>query len=443
MGLAKEDIQKKKIGIERFGLESIPEHLRNTSWLEYAVIQIAISVNAGNFLVPATAVLEGGLSFFWAVVSTVIGAAAAFLFVSFLSIPGAKQGIPSQYAIRLFVGVKGARYFASPVRTITSLYWFAVQTIGGAYIVIELAERLFNKSLSFTATALVLATVMAGLALVGFNAVKRITRYFLPVLLLGGIAMIAIYIRQPINGNSFAEVIQVDSRPSISTMSFFASLAFVQYVSGVSSASDMARYAKTARQGFIGLYAGNVIGFLITSILGAYTAAAAQHWNPFLITSRETESAILLFFIFTAAIASMITINISNAYTGGYSLLNTFPILGRVKSAILLGVFAVLLSTVPSLVNEARSFITLLGGFIIPLSAIIATDFIVIKKCRFYHEDLALLNENNWSYNTRGFCSLALGTVVYFFLPDSYSPGFLTFVLTGVIYYFCHTKRGQ
>lgn len=66
--------------LERFGLEPVPTQLRTSRWFDYLLIGIAFSVNAGNFLVPALAVLEGGLSFTYAVLSTVLGATIAFFF---------------------------------------------------------------------------------------------------------------------------------------------------------------------------------------------------------------------------------------------------------------------------------------------------------------------------------------------------------------------------
>lgn len=97
--------------MERFGLEAVPKELRSTSWFDYFLIQLSFSVNAGNFLLPALAVMEGGLSVMQAAVSTVIGAALAFLFVSLLSLPGSVHGIPAQYAMRSYIGVSGARFF--------------------------------------------------------------------------------------------------------------------------------------------------------------------------------------------------------------------------------------------------------------------------------------------------------------------------------------------
>lgn len=177
MGVAIKSIEKKAV-IERYGLEAVPAPLRTTTGLEYGMIQVAISVNSGNFLVPALAVLEGGLSFYYAVMSTVIGAALAFIFVSFLALPGAKYGIPAQYAIRSILGVDVARFVASPVRTLTSLYWFSVQTIGGTYLVKELLTRFGGYDIPFIPLALTMASVMAILALIGFDAVKKITKFF-------------------------------------------------------------------------------------------------------------------------------------------------------------------------------------------------------------------------------------------------------------------------
>lgn len=421
------------IQIERYGLESVPKTSRTTRWYEYAMIQMAVSVNAGNFLVPALAVLEGGLSFTWAVLATVFGATIAFLFVSFLSFPGARRGIPSQYAVRAFVGVKGAQYFASPVRTITSLYWFSVQTIGGTYMVVELMKRAFSISIPFLPTSLFLATVMALLALVGFDAVKKVTKYFLPLLFAGGVAMFLVYFTTSVNGNHYSSILSLKGEPNASFF-FFASLAFVQYVSGVSSSSDMARYAKSPQHAFWGIFSGNTLGFTLTAILGAYTASVAGTWNPFLITSQQTESPLLLVLIFASALCSMIMINISNAYTGGYSLLNTFPCLGRIKSAILLGCAAIALSAFPAFVDEAESFISLLGALVIPLSAIIVTDFIIIKKGSFTSNMLDTLSEKTNTLNRPGFLAILVGVLVYLQLPSNYSPGFLSFLLTGVLY---------
>jgi purine-cytosine permease-like protein len=417
--------KKQSNAIERFGLDAVPAHLKTTSWYNYFFIQIAISINAGNVLVPALAVLEGGLSAPAAVLSTFLGGLLAFIFVSLLSKPGATYGIPSQYAVRTFLGTSNARFFASPVRTITSLYWFAVQTIGGTYIIIELFQRAFHIKLPLIATGAVLAVLIGLLALVGFHAIKKITTMFLPLLLLGGITMLVLLFTGFEGEHSFS-IMLGEGKDEPLTMIFFASLAFVQYVSGVSSASDLARYAKSERHAYWGLLSGNSLGFLMTALLGAYSASLAGNWNPFVTTSRLTDSVIILAIIFLTAVISLVNINLSNAYTAGFSLLNTFPNLGRIKSAVFIMVIGTALSMMPTLVNEAKSYISLLGAVIIPLSATIVTDFL-ISKHDTYIRSFHPLNKN-------ALYALVFGTIIYLILPENLSPGFVTFVLTSVLY---------
>ncbi|UCZ54851.1 cytosine permease [Bacillus shivajii] len=422
--------------IERLGLEKVPDHLKTTTAFDYSRIQIAVSVNAGNVLVPALAVLEGGLSFSAAVLSTVIGAVLAFVFVSLLALPGAKYGIPAQYAIRTMVGTKGAMWITSPVRTITSLYWFSVQTIGGAYMLQEILLRAFHIHIPFIYLSLFLAMIMGYLALVGFHMMKKITAFFTPIMFLSAVVMFYVFFTSTPTGENHVAIFQFGSDNSLSMMAFFASLAFVQYVSGVSSSSDLARYGRSTHHAFWGILIGNSVGFTITALLGAYTAAAANHWNPFIITSQWTDSTILLFIIMSAAMMSMITINLNNAYTGGYSLLNSFPSLGRVKSAMIFGAAGVLLSTYPGVIDEAEGFISLLGVFIIPLSAVIVADYTVHKKLNISRNDLMKLADNKNKLNADASYAIVFGMIIYALIPSSYAPGFISFFVT-VFTYVC------
>ncbi|MDZ5472505.1 cytosine permease [Bacillus sp. 31A1R] len=419
--------------IEKFGLEAVPKELRKTSWYDYFILQVSFSVNSGNFLVPALAVLNGGLSFLSAVLATVIGAAAAFFFVSLLTFPGSKNGIPAQYAIRSMLGTFTARYIASPIRSLTSLYWFSVQTIGGTIVLIELGKRVFNFELSFLPVAITLAILMSVLALVGFEAVKKATKYFMPFLIIGQIVLFVLFIQEANNIASSQPILELQG--SVKTFFFYSSLAFVQYVSGVSASSDMARYARSSKGAFWGLFSGNTFGFLLTALLGALSASLLGEWNPFVSASTLTSSYVVLFLIFICVFVSMISINLNNAYTGGFSLLNTFQGLGRVKSALVFGVFAVVLSCFPTLVNEAQNYISLLGTLVIPISAVIVSDFIIVKKCQLTEEDIeGLIRSNRLSINKLAILAIVFGALLYGLLPKSLSPGFISFVATSIFY---------
>ncbi len=428
--------KKKQDIIERFGLDPVPKELRTSSWYDFLYIGIAFSVNAGNFLVPALAVLEGGLSFKYAVLSTVIGAALAFLFVSWLSLPGAAHGIPSQYAIRAMIGIKGARYISSPIRTLTSLYWFAVQTIGGTYIIKELTQRILHIDIPFYLISLTLATTMALLALIGFDAIKKAIRYFIPFLLLGQGAILYLYITTKSAERTFLEVFNGEQSFILASFMFFMGLSFVQYVSGVSSSSDIARYAKSEKHSFYGLFAGNLIGFSIAAVLASYSAAELHSVNPFVSSTGLTDSYLLISLIALCALVSMISINMSNAYTGGFSLLNSLPNLGRVRSAILFGIIGVVFSCFPALVTNAKQFISILGAFTIPLSAVIITDFIFFKRSKIDILDLERILDKESQFNIPAFLTVGLGIIVYFSISDNFSPGLCTFLVSSIFYIF-------
>ncbi|MGR3765345.1 purine-cytosine permease family protein [Rossellomorea sp. NS-SX7] len=420
--------------IERLGLEPVPIDQKTTSWKEYFIIQLAFSVNAGNFLIPALAVLEGGLSFTAAFTCTVIGALAAFLFVSFLSLPGSRYGLPAQYVLRTVLGTKLSMRIASPIRSLTSLYWFSVQTIGGTYVLLSIIEKVAGVSLPFIPIAAGLALIMTLLALVGFQAVKKATKYFIPVLVLGQLVILYLFITKGMSSGSLT-VLTVGSKESgAAEFFFYSSLVFVQYISGVSASADITRYSKSSAHGFWGLYGGNVTGFMMTALLGGLSASLFGELNPFVVASDLTSSLVLLLIITLCAMVSMISINLSNAYTGGYSLLNALPRLSRIQCAAAFGAAGILLSCIPSLVLNAQGYISFLGILIIPISAIVTADYLFVKKGTLSESSLLQLMNGTFTANNEALWVLITGMISYILIPEAYSPGFLSFILTSAVY---------
>jgi NCS1 nucleoside transporter family len=420
--------------IERLGLEPVPTDQKTTTWKEYFIIQLAFSVNAGNFLIPALAVLEGGLSFAAAFTCTLLGALAAFLFVSFLSLPGSRYGLPAQYVLRTLLGTKLSMRIASPIRSLTSLYWFSVQTIGGTYVFLSIVKKITGVSLPFIPVAAGLALIMTLLALVGFHAVKKATKYFIPVLVVGQLAILYLFITKGLSLGAMTTLTEGTKDAGAASFFFYSSLVFVQYVSGVSASSDITRYSKSSAHGFWGLYGGNVVGFMMTALLGGLSASLFGELNPFVIASELTSSLILLFIITACAMVSMISINLSNAYTGGYSLLNALPGLSRIQSAAVFGAAGILLSCIPSLVLNAKAYISFLGILIIPISAIVTADYLFVQKRKLTENSLLQLLSGTSTYNKEALWVLVIGMISYVLIPEAYSPGFLSFILTSAVY---------
>ncbi|MFC6039194.1 purine-cytosine permease family protein [Paenisporosarcina macmurdoensis] len=424
-----------KRNFEQFGLEAVPSTLKQSTWKEYAIIAFAFSVNAGNFLVPALAVTQGNLPWLVAFAAVWIGAILAFLCVSALSIPGALYGLPGQYILRAFVGSWLATKIASPIRVLTSLYWFSVQTIGGTYILQSVIFQFFNFHIPFTYLAILTASLMAYLALVGYDAVKKVTRLFLPILILGqGLMLFVIFTEVPVS----IENSSPDATMNWGVFFFYMSLAFVQFVSGVSASSDMTRYAKSARQGFSGMFLGNTAGYFMTAFIGTLVAAYFQSTNPFVVLSEVTNSPFVGLFITISGLLAMISINIGNAYTGGFSLLNTWPALGRIRSALLFGVVGIILSCFPRLSTEAASIISILGAGIVPLSAIIVVDYLWIKKRTISEDQLINVVSGSYKLNLAAIITFTIMSIAYLIIPKELAPGMLIFVSSSIVYLLLH-----
>jgi len=425
--------QMNQRNFEQYGLEAVPASLKLSTWKEYAIITFAFSVNAGNFLVPALAVTQGNLPWLAALSAVWFGALLAFLCVSALSIPGALYGLPGQYILRTFVGSWLATKIASPIRVMTSLYWFSVQTIGGTYILHAIVVNIFDINVPLALLAILTASLMAYLALVGYDAVKKVTRMFLPILIIGqGLMLYVIFTEVPATtGGGVLE-------PSMNwgVFFFYMSLAFVQFVSGVSASSDMTRYAKTARHGFFGMFIGNTAGYFMTALIATLVATYFQSTNPFVVLSEKASNVFIGLFITFSGLLAMVSINIGNAYTGGFSLLNTWPTLGRIKSAISFGLAGVVLSCFPSLSTEAASIISILGAGIVPLSAIIVVDYLLIKRGMISVHQLETVVTGTYKLNLAALLTFGLMSIAYLIIPKEFSPGMLIFISSSLIYFF-------
>jgi purine-cytosine permease-like protein len=173
---------------------------------------------------------------------------------------------------------------------------------------------------------------------------------------------------------------------------------------------------------------------MMTALLGGLSASLFKDLNPFLAAGQLTDSSLLLLVITACAMVSMISINLSNAYTGGYSLLNALPSLSRVQSALLFSVAGNILSLFPQLVYNAQEYISYLGILIIPISAIVVADYLVIRRGRISESALERLASGEANFNREALVVLGVGMVFYLVIPDSFSPGFSCFILTSVIY---------
>jgi nucleobase:cation symporter-1, NCS1 family len=191
----------------------------------------------------------------------------------------------------------------------------------------------------------------------------------------------------------------------------------------VGNIADFCRYTPTRRDMRIGLFSSALIASAVTTFVGGYAAAATGETNPFVAVADLTSSTALLVVLAVAIVVQGLAANITNVYTGGLSLANTIPALGRVVATLLVGAAAITLSGFPDFVNHAQNWITHLGNVAAPLTGVVLADYVVRRHCRI---DVEALFDPNGRYrfvngvNVEAVLAVAGAVAVYYAVPHSW-----------------------
>jgi cytosine permease len=191
----------------------------------------------------------------------------------------------------------------------------------------------------------------------------------------------------------------------------------------VTSVADFCRYTPTHRDVRIGLTASALAAALVDAFIGGYAAAATGETNPFVALADLTSSDVLLALLLVAIVVQGISANIGNVYTAGLSLVNTIPVLGRLRATILVAAAAVGLSAAPDVIDSAQKWIVHLGNVAAPLAAVMLVDYVVVKRRRI---DVSALFDPNGPYrylngvNVPAILAIGAGVALYYSLSHSW-----------------------
>jgi NCS1 family nucleobase:cation symporter-1 len=411
--------------VEEYGVEPIPAELRTVGWRDLFAINFTFFLNPVMYLLGAFAVVDGGLPLPWAIAAVVVGQALAYAALVVVAQPGVDYGLPGQVAMRATLGYWGSRLLSSPYRVIAATYWFAAQALTGALGIQALVKAMpGHHHLPLVPIALALAAVHATLAVLGFDVMRWLLKVVLPISLGFTAVLIGLYLAS--DDPDFALGHVVSSPDQHLTWVGFAT--YVTVMAGASltlvgNIADFCRYTPTRRDMRIGLFTSAIIASALTTFVGGYAAAATGETNPFVAVADLTPSTAILVVLAIAIVVQGVAANITNVYTGGLSLVNTVPSLGRVVATLLVGAGAVALSGFPDFVNHAQNWITHLGNVAAPLTGVVLADYVVRRHCRI---DVEALFDPNGRYrflngvNVEAILAVAGGVAVYYALPHAW-----------------------
>ncbi|WP_335938725.1 purine-cytosine permease family protein [Streptomyces sp. PTD5-9] len=429
-------------GVEQYGVEPVPDDQRTVRW--YGLFQIIFNVmlNPGLILMGGLAVLTG-LSFWAAVTAQVLGILIAFIAYTVMATVGVDYGLPGIVSTRAFLGIEASRWIVSVLRTISSAFWFAFQTLAGAMGILAVIDAWLGVKLSLIGVSIVFAVLQASVALFGYKFLKGLSQIAFPVklVILGYLFWLMATHQAP--GFAPGEVFSYSGSVGWKWAVFAAWVNAIAaaWFSQVTDAADYCRYSKSRKDMWTGTMAAALIGTVGATIFGAYAAAATggKTANAFEVIPGLGVGSVTLVLVLIVLILDNWTINVMNVYTGGLALANLATRLGRFWSTLVVAAVGTALAAFPSLIDQFSDYMSVMGNFFAPIIGVILADYVFIKRGRI---DVPALFDPHGPYRYTGGVNVlavgwaVIGAAVFFAVPESALPIPLVALGSGVGYVF-------
>ncbi|MHB1651293.1 MAG: purine-cytosine permease family protein [Desulfitobacteriaceae bacterium] len=429
-------------GIEQFGIEVIPPDLRTVRWWDLFVIVINFLLNPGRILVGGLAVASG-LSFWAMIVSEVVGTGLAFIIFIIMATVGVDYGIPGQVATRMVYGIRGSKWVPSLMRTLSSVYYFAFQTLAGALAISAVLEQILHHSVSLVTVSLIFAIFQVFIATVGYQSLKVLSRYAFVLKLIFTVVIFGIMATSPITTYHPSSVFSFVGKEGWkwTLMIIWINAAAATWFSMVTDAADFCRYSKTRVDMWIGTLVAAMVGQFLSAFLGGYAVAAtlAKNKNPFDVMAKAANNSLwILGLILLYVVLDNWTINVVNLYTGGLSLSNIIGRLGRFWSTLIISALGVVLSLFPEVVNGYVGYMSIVGNIFGPIAGVLLVHYVVFVRGKIDVAALFIRRQRYWYWGGFNWVAIActiIGFIISAMIPSTWMTALFAVVVTGGIYW--------
>jgi nucleobase:cation symporter-1, NCS1 family len=423
--------------IEGYAIEPIPEVLKTVRWPDLFLLVSNFLINPSTILVGGLAVASG-LSFWATVICSTLGIVIAFSAYIIMATVGVDYGITGQVACRMVFGIRGAKWLPSIMRTIASAYWFAMQTIVGATVIVAIRHQWTGGTYSVVRTGLFLAALQVGLALVGYNWLKLISRFGLPIKVVGIVYLFWILAHGP--GASYRPSAALHFQSHTGWAYVMAAVWLnsmtAAWLTMITDAADFCRYTRSRKDMWYGTMLAGFLASAFSVSLGAYGAAASlgREANPFSLAAAVDPHWVTLLILLIVIGLDETTINVMNLYTGGLSLSNLWEGPGRFWNTLFVGVVSTGLSALPVLLERLVPLTTALGNLFAPLAGVLLFHYLFVEHMRI---DVPALFDPKGIYhywhgvNVTAITWCFLGGGIYYLLPIVALPAVIVPLITG------------
>ncbi|MBO2455736.1 cytosine permease [Actinomadura barringtoniae] len=427
-------------GVEQFGAEPIPDELRTVRWWDIFAMVLNFVVNPGTIVISG-ALVAAGMSLWEATLTGFLSILVGFSVYLVAATVGVDYGIPGLVSMRAVFGTRGAGA-TSVLRALSSVYWFAFQTVSGGVGIAAVLRALFDTKISLNVIIVCFAVFQILVATVGYNSLKSLSRVAFVLKIAFSAVIVVVLMTYPQSSYHPDAVFAFagTGHGKVALIALWTTSMAAAWFSNFTDAADFCRYSRTRVDMWVGTFLAAVVGQLICSFIGGYAVAAVlgKTDSAFDVIVTATQGSVwLLVLILVYIVLDNWTINVQNLYTAGLAVTTLLSRVGRFWGTLAVGLVGLGVSLAPGLVSHYTDYMGKLADLFAPMAGVFVAHYVILLRTRL---DRPALFETDSRYAYwQGYNWIALFWVVvgYFIngaVPEKYINIVVTAVATGALY---------
>ncbi len=391
-----------------YSLRPVPREQRSFGFLDNFAIWFGADMGIAVFW--AGALLTPFLSLRDALIAIIIGHVVGNFLMGLVGLMGARTGVPTMVLARGALGIRGS-YLPSILNYIQLVGWTAVMIDVAARAMDTVYAGFVEGGSLYIVWAVVFGAAVTLWTIVGPEKWKLLEKMAVALLLILSAWLVYVVTTR----FDFWELL---NRPGVGGMPFWIGLDLViaMPISWIPLIADYARFSRSLRGCFWGIYLGHFVGSGLCYFLGALTNVAASFPDPIaIVAAYGLGIPAMLIILFSTTTTAFLDI-----YSAAITFKNVFLRANVRKQVLVVG----MLGTGIALLfppEQYEWFLLFIGGAFTSLAAIMLADFFLVK--RGYNAYELLRREGNYWYfggvNIKAVVVWAFGFIFYMLLAAS------------------------
>src|SRR5438270_710414 len=418
-------------------LAPVPIERRTWNTYNYMALWIGMAHNIPTYLL-ASGLVALGMAWYQAILTIALANIIVLIPMLANSHAGTKYGIPYPVFARASFGVFGANV-AALLRAGVACGWFGIQTWIGGGALYALTGKLFGAG--WTNSAMVAGqhwTLWLSFAIFwalniliimrGMDAVRRFENWAAPFVLVVALGLLAWMVTK---AGRFGPILSQPGKVGWGTSFWLvlfppALMGMIAFWSTLSlNMPDFTRFGKSQRAQAVGQILGLPTTMTLFPLAAVLITAATQKvygaaiWNPVDLVAKFDNPVVVIFALFTLAVATLSVNVAANIVSPSYDFSNVWPKLISFRTGgLITGVLGIVIQPWNLLANQNVYIFTWLGfygGALGAIAGVLIADYWVIRQNRLKLADLYKENgiySYTGGFNWRGIAALLIGGVL-------------------------------